>query len=150
MKKKTVFTAAAIVAGNGIGSGVMAIPYFVSKVGVLGGAIAFLTAYIISVLLHLMIARIMLTMGETLDILGAFNVYLFRGRFKNVFKIALLAPAGAMHRYNGMFHKNLHYAPITLALLAAYLPNDDVVIYDETVDQRIGIPVGENLEETKK
>ena len=39
-----------------------------------------------------------------------------------------------MHRYNGMFHKNLHYAPITLALLAAYLPNEDVVIYDETAD----------------
>ena len=65
-------------------------------------------------------------------------------------RVALLAPAGAMHRYNGMFHKNLYYAPITLALLAAYLPNDDVVIYDETADQRIGIPVGENLEETKK
>ena len=30
-------------------------------------------------------------------------------------KIALLSPAGAMHRYNGMFHKGLHYAPITLA-----------------------------------
>ena len=88
MKKKTVFTAAAIVAGNGIGSGVMAIPYFVSKVGLAGGVIAFLTAYIISALLHLMIAQIMLTMGETSDILGAFNVYLFRGRFKNVFKIA--------------------------------------------------------------
>ena len=49
-------------------------------------------------------------------------------------RVALLAPAGAMHRYNGMFHKNLHYAPITLALLAAYLPDDDVVIYDETAE----------------
>ena len=88
MKKKTVFTAAAIVAGNGIGSGVMAIPYFVSKTGAVGGAIAFLTAYLISVLLHLMIAQIMLTMGETLDILGAFNVYLFRGKLKNILKIS--------------------------------------------------------------
>jgi len=50
-------------------------------------------------------------------------------------KIALLAPAGAMHRYNGMFHKNLHYAPITLALLAAMVPKEydaEVKIYDET------------------
>ena len=39
-------------------------------------------------------------------------------------KIALLAPAGAMHRYNGMFHKGLHYAPITLALLAALVPKE--------------------------
>ena len=52
-------------------------------------------------------------------------------------KIALLAPAGAMHRYNGDFHKNLHYAPITLALLAAMVPkelNADVKIYDETAE----------------
>lgn len=52
-------------------------------------------------------------------------------------KIAFLAPAGAMHRYNGMFHKNLHYAPITLALLAALIPkelNADAVIYDETAE----------------
>ena len=52
-------------------------------------------------------------------------------------KIALCAPAGAMHRYNGMFHKGLHYAPITLALLAALVPselNAEVVIYDETAE----------------
>lgn len=52
-------------------------------------------------------------------------------------KIALLAPAGAMHRYNGMFHKGLHYAPITLSLLAALVPkelNAEVVIYDETAE----------------
>ena len=52
-------------------------------------------------------------------------------------KIALLAPAGAMHRYNGDFHKNLHYAPITLALLAALVPeelNADIKIYDETAE----------------
>ena len=52
-------------------------------------------------------------------------------------KIALLAPAGAMHRYNGLFHKNLHYAPITLALLAALVPDDigaQVCIWDETAE----------------
>lgn len=50
-------------------------------------------------------------------------------------KIALLSPAGAMHRYNGTFHKGLHYAPITLALLAALVPKEldaEIVIYDET------------------
>lgn len=52
-------------------------------------------------------------------------------------KIALISPAGAMHRYNGMFHKGLHYAPITLALLAALVPkelNAEVRIFDETAD----------------
>lgn len=52
-------------------------------------------------------------------------------------KIVLLSPTGAMHRYNGMFHKNLHYAPITLALLAALVPPElagDVTIYDESAE----------------
>ncbi|PKM96481.1 MAG: B12-binding domain-containing radical SAM protein [Firmicutes bacterium HGW-Firmicutes-1] len=50
-------------------------------------------------------------------------------------KIALLAPAGAMHRYNGSFGKSLHYAPLTLTTLAALVPEElmaEVVIYDET------------------
>jgi len=50
-------------------------------------------------------------------------------------KIVLISPAGAMHRYNGLFSKNLHYAPMTLALLAALVPaglNADIKIYDET------------------
>ena len=52
-------------------------------------------------------------------------------------EIALLAPAGAMHRYNGLFHKNLHYAPITLSLLASIAIKEfdaDVKIYDETAN----------------
>jgi radical SAM superfamily enzyme YgiQ (UPF0313 family) len=52
-------------------------------------------------------------------------------------KIALLSPAGAMHRYNGLFAKSLHYAPMTLALLAALVPselNADIKIYDETAE----------------
>jgi radical SAM superfamily enzyme YgiQ (UPF0313 family) len=50
-------------------------------------------------------------------------------------KIAFLAPAGAMHRYNGNFGKSLHYAPLTLTTLAALVPEElaaEVVIYDET------------------
>ena len=53
-------------------------------------------------------------------------------------KIAFISPAGAMHRYNGSFHKNLHYAPITLSLLASLVPKDlnaDIKIYDETAEK---------------
>ncbi len=52
-------------------------------------------------------------------------------------KIALMSPAGAMHRYNGSFSKALHYAPLTLTTLAALVPEEldaHVEIYDETVE----------------
>ncbi|KDR96622.1 Radical SAM superfamily enzyme YgiQ, UPF0313 family [Peptoclostridium litorale DSM 5388] len=50
-------------------------------------------------------------------------------------KIALLAPAGAMHRFGGNFKKPLHYAPLTLTTLAALVPPElraEIKIYDET------------------
>lgn len=53
-------------------------------------------------------------------------------------KLALLAPAGAMHRYSGSFGKSLHYAPLTLTTLAALVPQDvdvQVQIYDETAEK---------------
>lgn len=52
-------------------------------------------------------------------------------------KIALMAPAGAMHRYNGSFAKALHYSPLTLTTLAALVPEDidaEIQIFDETVE----------------
>jgi radical SAM superfamily enzyme YgiQ (UPF0313 family) len=52
-------------------------------------------------------------------------------------KIALIAPAGAMHRHNGMFARALHYAPLTLTTLAGLVPPEyeaEIEIYDETVE----------------
>ncbi|MCA9407937.1 MAG: B12-binding domain-containing radical SAM protein [Candidatus Omnitrophica bacterium] len=52
-------------------------------------------------------------------------------------KIALMAPAGAMHRYKGSFAKALHYSPLTLTTLAALVPPEldaEIEIYDETVE----------------
>jgi len=52
-------------------------------------------------------------------------------------KIAFLSPAGAMHRYNGSFGRGIHYAPLTMTTLAAFVPPEleaELVIYDETVE----------------
>lgn len=51
-------------------------------------------------------------------------------------KIALMSPAGAMHRYDGSFSLALHYAPLTLTTLAALVPTEleaDITLYDETI-----------------
>lgn len=79
-RKRSVFKAAAVVSGNGIGSGVMAIPYYISHTGIAGGVTAFAAAYLVSVLMHLMIAEMVLHTGDTADILAVFNKYLFKGR----------------------------------------------------------------------
>ena len=83
----SMIQAACIVAGNGIGSGVMAIPYFVMHAGILGGVLAFVLAYIVSVLMHLMIAELMLHEDNVSDILGVFNTYLFKGGIGKVLRI---------------------------------------------------------------
>lgn len=52
-------------------------------------------------------------------------------------KIALLSPAGAMHRFDGSFDRALHYSPLTLTTLAALVPEEldaEIEIYDETVE----------------
>ena len=62
-------------------------------------------------------------------------------------RIALLSPAGAMHRHNGLFAKGLHYAPMTLTLLAALVPpelNAQLQLYDETA-QPIPLDLNANV-----
>jgi len=53
-------------------------------------------------------------------------------------KIVLVSPSGAMHRFNGLFSRSLHYAPLTLTTLAALVPPEleaDIEIYDESVER---------------
>ncbi len=97
-RNRSVYKAAAVVAGNGIGSGVMAIPYYVLHAGTVGGIAAFAVAYIVSVLMHFMIATMVLRTMNTdnghtgkADILDIFNKYLFKGRTGMIFRFAFFA-----------------------------------------------------------
>ncbi len=52
-------------------------------------------------------------------------------------KIALLSPAGAMHRYTGSFKKAIHYAPLTMTSLASIIDDHvtaEIALYDETIE----------------
>ena len=97
-RNRSVYKAAAVVAGNGIGSGVMAIPYYVLHAGTVGGMAAFAAAYIVSVLMHFMIATMVLRTMNTdnghtgkADILDIFNKYLFKGRAGMILRFAFFA-----------------------------------------------------------
>jgi len=85
-KELSFFEAASIVAGYGIGAGIMAVPYLASRNGVVSALIITAAAYGFSVLLHLMIAELALgascARGGGTQIVEIFRVYLFRGRLR--------------------------------------------------------------------
>lgn len=79
----TVVEGMCIIAGYGIGSGVMLLPYFVSKNGIFTSLFIISIAFIISALLHLMIAELSFC-SENSQIISIFNTFLFKGKFKNL------------------------------------------------------------------
>ena len=80
----TVFEAASVVAGYGIGAGIMAVPWMVSRSGLWQSLLVMAVAYGVSVLLHLMIAQLALGSSTTggFQIVEIFRAYLFRGRLR--------------------------------------------------------------------
>jgi len=88
--KLTVWQAACIVTGYGIGGGVMAMPYLAARNGVVVSLIILVVAYLASLLMHMMVADLSLRAGSG-QITAVFEKFLFRGRFKNVLTIVFFA-----------------------------------------------------------
>jgi len=86
-RELTLFEAASIVAGYGVGAGIMAVPYLVARTGTWVSLAVIAAAYGVSVLLHLMIAQLALGAsreGRGVQIVEIFRAYLFRGRLREV------------------------------------------------------------------
>ena len=73
--------AASLVAGSGLGTGILAIPYAASKVGFMGVAFSVATAFAVSTLLHLLVADLVLHSKHAAQLIGIFREHLFSGRF---------------------------------------------------------------------
>lgn len=85
MKEKhlSFWEASSIIAGYGVGGGIMAVPYLAEKNGLLITFLIMVCAYGLSVLLHLMIAELCSGENEeSTQIVELFRKYLFRGRFE--------------------------------------------------------------------
>ena len=80
-KRLTFMEAASIVAGYGIGGGMMAVPYLASLAGWGALVVVALASYFISLLLHLMIVEMMFRDEGRDQVVEILNQYLFRGRF---------------------------------------------------------------------
>jgi amino acid permease len=84
--KLTVWEAACIITGYGIGGGVMAMPYLAARNGVVVSLLILIVAYFASLLMHLMVADLSLRAGSG-QIIVVFERFLFRGKFKKVLTI---------------------------------------------------------------
>ena len=85
MKKKlTAFEAACIVAGNGIGGGLMALPFLAQYAGWPGTISVLTSAWLVTVILHFMVADMLFNTGNESGILSIFNEFLFRGKWQKI------------------------------------------------------------------
>ncbi len=81
-KQLSVWEAACIITGYGIGGGVLAMPYLAAKNGLLAAGLILLAAFAASYVLHMMIADVAGKCGAGSQIVSVFSRFLFRGRAK--------------------------------------------------------------------
>jgi len=82
--KLTFIESLMLVAGAGIGTGILTIPYVASKVGLTGILVAIFLAYIISLITYMYLADLTLNSKDSTQLLGILKEHLFRGRYKKV------------------------------------------------------------------
>ncbi|NLZ69082.1 MAG: hypothetical protein GX903_08780, partial [Spirochaetales bacterium] len=111
-KKLTVWEAACIITGYGIGGGVLAMPYLVNKNGIIASFAILLIAFLASYLLHLMIADVVCKCKEGNQVVSIFSRFLFRGKAKFALSISFF----------------VLMAIVLIANLAAYIEGSSEVI----------------------
>lgn len=84
-KKLTFIESLMLVAGAGIGTGILTIPYAASRIGIFGTIIAIGLAYVVSLITYLFIADLTLNSKDSTQLLGILKQHLFKGKYKKVF-----------------------------------------------------------------
>ena len=81
-KKLTFIESVMLVAGAGIGTGILTIPYAISKIGVFGTLAALLVAYLVSAFMYFIIADLTRNSKKPEDLLAILDEHLFSGSGK--------------------------------------------------------------------
>lgn len=79
-KKLTFIESLMLVAGAGVGTGILTIPYALEQIGVLGTALALISAYAVSAVMYLIIADLTRNSQSSNDLLGILDEHLFSGK----------------------------------------------------------------------
>lgn len=99
-KQLSTLEATMLVTGSGLGTGILAVPYLVARLGLLQAALAIGAACGVSILLHLMVADLALHSEDSTQLLGIFRQHLFRGKWKNIGTTAFFAVLLVMLLFN--------------------------------------------------
>ena len=94
-KALTTAEGAAMIAGTGIGSGVMAIPYLVKSAGAVGGLPAFAAAFALSVFMHCLAADMVINSGEH-EITRIFSRLMPQGKWRRPLELLFFVLAAFM------------------------------------------------------
>ncbi len=87
-KKLSTFESIALVAGNGLGTGLLTIPYAIHKVGVVGTFAVLVVAFIATYLLNSYLADLAIRSKNPRNLVDVLKEHLFKGRFKNLYAAA--------------------------------------------------------------
>lgn len=89
-KKLTFAESTMLVAGAGIGTGLLTIPYAVDKIGVAGTLVALALAYIASAFMYMIIADLVLNSKNSNDLLLILDEHLFGNRNRKILNVLFL------------------------------------------------------------
>ena len=90
-KKLTFLEGLMLVAGAGMGTGILTIPYAASKIGIWGTLIALILAYVASVITYLFIADLTMQSTDSTQLLGILKQHLFRGKYEKILTYTFFA-----------------------------------------------------------
>ena len=113
MRELRLVEATSLVAGAGIGGGVMAVPFLVTSVGLVPALLIMLVAYGVTVTLHIMIAELSLKTDYSSELLTVFTRHLFRngkvlrGAFYVLMAVTLICNLAAYIAGSGNILTNL-------------------------------------------
>ena len=83
-RQLSVWEAACIITGYGIGGGVMSMPYLAARIGFINACLVLIIAFAASYVLHLMIADLSLKTEDGGQIIACLNQFLFKGKLKKL------------------------------------------------------------------
>lgn len=80
----TLFEASSVIAGLGVGGGIMAVPYLASKNGSVTALLIIVFAYLVSLLLHFMVAELVMREQGQHQLVELMRKYVFKGKIGGI------------------------------------------------------------------